>query len=948
MHLSRSINKLSLDPPDLSNPLRFHHHHQNSQNDDMPYMNIKNIDYDLLESKYQIFKYCPQYIHNYDISTPVLRDLIVDKPIYNDANKHVKLKKRKKKKRNGNLDEQGEEPQQHQQQKDEQKQRKEKKEERKEKREEMKELKRQHQREKRDLKEQHKQSYSGHYMKKVNSLSCANGGNLQVSHNAGQVNPYQLKTQFCNGLGITGMSRRNSEALSYLDNANNTATSDQFDNSHDHDQDHKNGNETEAETEAEADKCHNFGGYDSEKTEVDDDFNSSIAFKNPFNGGGFNQNMNMMTSMSKSSSYNNYNFLHHQPHQQQQHPNSRNNSVMMSTSASMNAMHPSNSQHSSQYANSQSHSQRDRRSSSITLINNSQNSSQNRYNNNLGGGYNVGHSTKSKRSSSIASRFMNIFTKDHDDGAAGEEDDNDDDDADNVLASSEFIARKSGSNGSHGSNEATAGGGINTMKRASSTASHRQSHTNHKPPNCSSNFDFNFGSNTNNGDSMHSSFPIQKSSTFDQTRSAKTTLKNKLKMKLTNESGRRFSESIEVVTENVTSGHTGEVQTIQYTQSQMVGHGSFGVVFQTQIMPANEICAMKRVLQDKRFKNRELQIMKLVHHRNVADLKYFFYTNNDKNELYLNLILEFVPETLYKASHYYVSKRLSMPPLEIKLYTYQMFRALNYIHSQGICHRDIKPQNLLINPSSGELKLCDFGSAKILNPQEPNVSYICSRYYRAPELIFGATNYTTKIDVWSAGCVMAELILGQPLFPGESGIDQLVEIIKILGTPTKEQIKNMNPNYMEHRFPQIKPIPLNKIFKKMSQDCIQFLIKVLQYSPIDRISCVEALCDGYFDELRNQATQLPNYRKLFSQNMHQSSSSHSLNAAQYQLYNSQPDMKPMPELFDFDDRELSVAPQLNSRLIPAWAWSHLQLRNPINNLSEFVPKTEEELKVSLE
>ena len=173
-----------------------------------------------------------------------------------------------------------------------------------------------------------------------------------------------------------------------------------------------------------------------------------------------------------------------------------------------------------------------------------------------------------------------------------------------------------------------------------------------------------------------------------------------------------------------------------------------------------------------------------------------------------------------------------MPILEIKIYIYQLFRSLAYIHSQGICHRDIKPQNLLLDPNTGVLKLCDFGSAKILVENEPNVSYICSRYYRAPELIFGATNYTTKIgkfvpsnlpvsqlllytnlafvDVWSTGCVMAELMLGQPLFPGESGIDQLVEIIKVLGTPTREQIRTMNPNYMEHKFPQIKPHPFNK------------------------------------------------------------------------------------------------------------------------------------------
>ncbi|MBE7180448.1 MAG: protein kinase [Terriglobus roseus] len=116
-----------------------------------------------------------------------------------------------------------------------------------------------------------------------------------------------------------------------------------------------------------------------------------------------------------------------------------------------------------------------------------------------------------------------------------------------------------------------------------------------------------------------------------------------------------------------------------------------------------------------------------------------------KDEVYLNLILEFVPETVYRASRYFNKMKTVMPTLEVKLYIYQLFRSLAYIHSQGICHRDIKPQNLLLDPSTGILKLCDFGSAKILVEHEPNVSYICSRYYRAPELIFGATNYTTKI-----------------------------------------------------------------------------------------------------------------------------------------------------------------------------------------------------------
>lgn len=123
-------------------------------------------------------------------------------------------------------------------------------------------------------------------------------------------------------------------------------------------------------------------------------------------------------------------------------------------------------------------------------------------------------------------------------------------------------------------------------------------------------------------------------------------------------------------------------------------------------------------------------------------------------------------------------------------------------------------------------------SAKHLVRGEMNVSYICSRYYRAPELIFGATDYTTKIgklysaeiyneilysqffhssDIWSAGCVFAELLLGYPIFSGESGVDQLVEIIKILGTPSKDQIRRMNRNYTEFKFPKITPNPWDRV-----------------------------------------------------------------------------------------------------------------------------------------
>ncbi|XP_022748397.1 shaggy-related protein kinase alpha-like isoform X2 [Durio zibethinus] len=244
-------------------------------------------------------------------------------------------------------------------------------------------------------------------------------------------------------------------------------------------------------------------------------------------------------------------------------------------------------------------------------------------------------------------------------------------------------------------------------------------------------------------------------------------------------------------------------QTISYMAERVVGHGSFGVVFQAKCLETGETVAIKKVLQDKRYKNRELQTMHLLDHPNVIALKHCFFSTTEKDELYLNLVLDYFPETVHRVIKHYNKLNQRMPLIYVKLYTYQIFRALSYIHHCiGVCHRDIKPQNLLVNPHTHQVKLCDFGSAKVLVKGEPNVSYICSRYYRAPELIFGATEYTTAIDIWSAGCVLAELLLGQPLFPGESGVDQLVEIIKLdaLIHPFFDELRDPNARLPNGRF----------------------------------------------------------------------------------------------------------------------------------------------------
>mmetsp|Transcript_282 Transcript_282/g.294 ORF Transcript_282/g.294 Transcript_282/m.294 type:complete len:346 (+) Transcript_282:398-1435(+) len=327
-----------------------------------------------------------------------------------------------------------------------------------------------------------------------------------------------------------------------------------------------------------------------------------------------------------------------------------------------------------------------------------------------------------------------------------------------------------------------------------------------------------------------------------------------------------------------------------YECNKVVGNGSFGVVYMATELGKDktnytgDIVAIKRVLQDRRYKNRELQIMRMLSHTNVVQLINSFY-EHEGNDVYLNLVLEYVPQTLYKYNrqHHRAGKRI--PMVCIQLYTYQLMRSLGYVHSLGICHRDIKPQNLLINPATHELKLCDFGSAKMLVKGEPSVSYICSRYYRAPELIFRATNYTQSIDVWSTGCVLGEMVLGSPIFPGESGVDQLVEIMRVLGTPTKEQLQAMNPNHQKFQFPEITPHPWYKLFPaaltKQEPHFLDFVDTLLRYTPTERCSALEACAHPFFDTLRNPRTKLPEGGNL-------------------------------PPLFDFSKQEIEEARKINA------------------------------------
>ncbi|GAA5970219.1 hypothetical protein JCM21900_000829 [Sporobolomyces salmonicolor] len=404
-------------------------------------------------------------------------------------------------------------------------------------------------------------------------------------------------------------------------------------------------------------------------------------------------------------------------------------------------------------------------------------------------------------------------------------------------------------------------------------------------------------------------------------------------------------ESQRVYTVQATDVATGKTIDLSYRHTAVAGHGSFGVVVRAELVEGGQgVVALKRTRQDRKFKNREQQLMLRISHPNIVKMRYYWYeasTSRNSDEVFLNLVLDYVPETLYRIYRNYSKRRAVFPEVLSKLHMFQLLRALAYLHSIGVCHRDLKPHNILIGlfhssarsdpgkltssnfparraePETGHTVLIDFGSAKVLKPGEPNVSYTCSRYYRAPELIFGSTTYANSIDLWSSGCILGELLSGSVFFPGSSGIDQLVEIIKVLGTPSKEQIRLMNPSYMEHHFPQIKPVTLSKILPSASASALDLLSALLTFAPRDRIPAIDALAHPFFDDLKVPGAAMPNGQ-------------------------------PLPrDLFMFSRHELSIRPDLIRLLVPPHVEQQLFDEHGID-VGHFEPMDLKPLRVNLD
>ncbi|KAM4711722.1 mitogen-activated protein kinase 12-like [Anableps anableps] len=244
---------------------------------------------------------------------------------------------------------------------------------------------------------------------------------------------------------------------------------------------------------------------------------------------------------------------------------------------------------------------------------------------------------------------------------------------------------------------------------------------------------------------------------------------------------------------------------------------------------------------------RELRLLKHMKHENVIGLLDVFTAEISLDRFRdFYLVMPFMGTDLGKLMK---MERLSED--RIQFLVYQMLRGLKYIHSAGIIHRDLKPGNLAINPDC-ELKILDFGLARQADTEM--TGYVVTRWYRAPEVILNWMHYTQTVDIWSAGCIMAEMLLGKPLFKGNDHLDQLREIMKITGTPTPDFVLKLQSqdarNYIRS-LPKVPKKDLLSIFSKASSNAVYVLEKMLLLDPDSRASASEALELPFFSEFRD-------------------------------------------------------------------------------------------------
>lgn len=290
----------------------------------------------------------------------------------------------------------------------------------------------------------------------------------------------------------------------------------------------------------------------------------------------------------------------------------------------------------------------------------------------------------------------------------------------------------------------------------------------------------------------------------------------------------------------------------RYQIIKNLGDGTYGMVFQAINLKTQETVAIKKM--KRKFSSweecvslNEINSLRKLTHPNIIKLKEVIKVNEE-----LNLVFEFLPQNLYQLYLSFKNKQKKMGEPLIKSLIFQILSGLAHMHKHGFFHRDLKPENLMVEGQT--VKLCDFGLAREIRARPPFTEYVSTRWYRAPEILLRSDNYNSPVDIFAVGCIMAELFLLNPLFPGSSEMDQLNKICSILGSPTSATWPDYSKLGLKigFKFADQVGVSLPIVMKgtNASSEAIDLISQMLVYDPQRRPSASQLLAHPFFDACR--------------------------------------------------------------------------------------------------
>ncbi|KAG6589631.1 Mitogen-activated protein kinase 9, partial [Cucurbita argyrosperma subsp. sororia] len=298
----------------------------------------------------------------------------------------------------------------------------------------------------------------------------------------------------------------------------------------------------------------------------------------------------------------------------------------------------------------------------------------------------------------------------------------------------------------------------------------------------------------------------------------------------------------------------------RYQVQEIIGKGSYGVVGSAIDTHTDEKVAIKKIndvfehVSDATRILREIKLLRLLRHPDIVEIKHIMLPPSRREFRDIYVVFELMESDL----HQVIKANDDLSPEHHQFFLYQLLRGLKYIHTANVFHRDLKPKNILANADC-KLKICDFGLARVSFNDAPSAifwtDYVATRWYRAPELCGSFfSKYTPAIDMWSIGCIFAEMLTGKPLFPGKNVVHQLDLMVDVLGTPSAEsiaKIRNEKARRYISNMRRKQPVSLTQKFPNADPLALRLLKRLLAFDPKDRPTAEEALADPYFHGLAN-------------------------------------------------------------------------------------------------